>query len=70
MEIPAASTNKNATARVAFLLVFAVAGIDSAGRGARQGFGEHCSPLLERLRACKREDREIPTVSIEQSLTS
>jgi hypothetical protein len=34
-----------------------------AGRGAQAGFRRACSPLPERIRACKREDREIPAAS-------
>jgi hypothetical protein len=46
-----------------FLILMIASEIESAGRGAKAGFRRACSPLPERIRACKREDREIPAVS-------
>jgi hypothetical protein len=37
--------------------------IETAGRGAQAGFRRACSPPPKRIRACWREDREIPAAS-------
>jgi hypothetical protein len=60
--IPAVSTNKNATP--GWLFYWCCLLIEPAGRGAQAGFRRACLPLPKRSRACKREDREIPAVSI------
>jgi hypothetical protein len=50
---------------VAFFLMVAVDEASSSrDAGRKQGFGKRCLPLLKRLRACRREDREIPAASI------
>jgi hypothetical protein len=63
--IPAASTkNEKPPSRIGWFFIFAADHeIEPAGRGAKAGFRRACSPLPQRIRACKREDREIPAAS-------
>jgi hypothetical protein len=47
-------------ARAVFFEVIAVCENRIRGALRRVGFGRECSTLTQRIRACKREDREIP----------